>query len=414
MRLVSLRARLLVALAAATIASQFLRSSSGVIAPELVRDLALSPEMLGFANGCFFISLGIVQLPVGMLFDRVGVRSTYLALTGFAALGALVQAWAETGAGLAVARLLMGVGCGASFMGAVLLASRWFAADRLATVLSWVFALSQVGVLLAASPLAAASEAWGWRAVFVATAIGVLALGALYAWFVRDEPPGAQLPHAATPPVRHDGALAGLWRVLKTKDLGPVLAVHTFAYAACNTVLGLWAAPYLADVHGLAPVERGNVLLAMGVGQVVGALAFGPLDRVFDTRKWVVVAGATASLACLAALAAFAAPPLALAIVLLVALTTVSQYPVAIIAHARSLFPASLAGRGVTTVNVAQVIGAGALPYVTGLVVGASSSPGSSYPEIAYRLAFATIAAALASGLAVYLRARDVRPSQLA
>ena len=90
MSIVSLRARLLVALAAATIASQFLRSSSGVIAPELVRDLALSPEMLGFANGCFFISLGLVQVPVGLLFDRVGVRSTYLALTGFAALGALL------------------------------------------------------------------------------------------------------------------------------------------------------------------------------------------------------------------------------------------------------------------------------------------------------------------------------------
>jgi predicted MFS family arabinose efflux permease len=393
MRLVSLRARLLVALAAATIASQFLRSSSGVIAPELVRDLALSPEMLGFANGCFFISLGLAQVPVGMLFDRVGVRSTYLALTGFAALGALLQAWAETGLGLAMARLLMGLGCGASFMGAVLLASRWFAADRLATVLSWVFALSQVGVLLAASPLAAASEAWGWRAVFVATAIGVLALGALYAWFVRDEPPGAHHVLAA-PQTAHDGALVGLWRVLRTKDLGPVLAIHTFAYAACNTVLGLWAAPYLADVHRLAPVERGHVLLAMGIGQVAGVLAFGPLDRIFDSRKRVVVGGATASLACLAAL------------------TTVSQYPVAIIAHARGLFPASHAGRGITTANLAQVIGAASLPYATGLVVGASSGPGGSYPELAYRLVFATIAASLAAGLAFYLQARDVKPSQ--
>jgi MFS family permease len=373
--------------------------------------------MLGFANGGFFIALGLVQVPVGMLFDRVGVRSTYLGLTGFAALGALAQALAETGAGLAVARLLMGVGCGASFMGAVLLASRWFAADRLATVLSWVFALSQVGVLLAATPLAAASEAWGWRAVFVATAIAVLALGALFAWFVRDEPPGAHhsqaaAPAHAAPAVRHDGALAGLRRVLRTKDLGPVLAIHTFAYAASNTVLGLWAAPYLADVHGLAAVERGHVLLAMGVGQVAGVLAFGPLDRVFDTRKWVVVGGAAASLACLGALTLLAAPPLALAIALLIALTTVSQYPVAIIAHARSLFPASLAGRAVTTVNLAQVIGAGALPYVTGLVVGASSSPGGAYPEIAYRLAFSAIAAGLAAGLAVYLRARDVKPSQ--
>jgi hypothetical protein len=143
-----------------------------------------------------------------------------------------------------------------------------------------------------------------------------------------------------------------------------------------------------------------------------GVLAFGPLDRIFDTRKWVVVAGATASVGALAALAAIESPPLALAAALLVALTTLSQYPIAIIAHARGLFPASLAGRGITTVNLAQVVGAGSLPYVTGLVVAAAGGEGDANPEIAYRLAFAAIGASLAAGLAVYLRARDVRPSQ--
>jgi hypothetical protein len=88
---------------------------------------------------------------------------------------------------------------------------------------------------------------------------------------------------------------------------------------------------------------------------------------------------------------------------------------VVIIAHARSLFPAAIAGRGVTTVNLAQIAGAASLPYVTGLVIGAStglSSAGGPYPEHAYRLVFAAIAIPLAIGLAFYLRARDAKPSQ--
>ena len=89
-----------------------------------------------------------------------------------------------------------------------------------------------------------------------------------------------------------------------------------------------------------------------------------------------------------------------------------TKYPVAIVAHARSLFPAALAGRGVTTVNLAQVIGAATLPYVTGIVVGAASSGGEPYPEHAYRLAFLAIALPLAGGLALYLRARDSKPSR--
>ncbi len=404
------RLRLCVALALGVILSQFLRTSAGVIAPELTRDLALTPQMLGFANACFFIAVGIVQVPVGIMFDRVGVRATYLWLTGIAVLGALLQAYAESGAGLAAARFLMGVGCGASFMSVVMLCSRWFPADRLAGAISVVFALSQVGILLAATPLAAATVAWGWRPVFVVTAVATVAIGAVYAAWVRDDPPGAA-PRAAQAP--EDAPFAGLLRVLRIPDIGRVLAMHAFAYAAVATVIGLWTGPYLADVHGLSPVERGNVLLAMGVAQVVGQLAVGPLDRVFDTRKWIVVVFAGASVATLAALALLEHPPMSVAVALLVLLALVSQYPVMIVAHARGLFPAAIAGRGVTTVNLSQLIGSASLPYVTGLVVGAYASEGSGYPEHAYRMAFAAIAAPLALGLLVYLGAKDLKPSSM-
>jgi len=408
-RVNSPRVRLVIALALAVILSQFFRNSLGVIAPELAQDLALTPEMLGFANACFFISLGVMQVPIGVMFDRIGVRSTYLWLTGAAAAGALVQAWAETGTGLAVARLLMGIGSGAGFMSVVMLCARWFPPERLATAMSVIFALSQIGVLLAATPLAAATAAFGWRPVFVASALVTVVCGFVYAAFVRDEPPGAP-PHVATG--AQQGALEGLARVLRTRDVWRVLALQLFAYAAVATLIGLWAGPYLADVHGLGPVARGNVLLAMGAGQIAGVLAIGPLDRLFDTRKWIVIWGAAASVATLAALALLESPPLAVAVALLVFLAAVSQYPMVNVALARGLFANDIAGRGVTTVNLAQVAGAAALPWITGAVMGFASGPHSPHAESAYRLVFALIAALLAVVLVFYLKVEDVKPSQ--
>ena len=403
------RVRLVAALSLAVILSQFFRTSSGVIAPELTRDLALTPEMLGFANACFFIALGVAQVPVGILIDRIGARTTYLWLTGVAVAGALLHAFVESGAGLAAARFLMGIGCGASFVGVIIVSARWFPADRLATALSATFGLSQVGILLAATPLAAASEAWGWRPVFVVSAVVTAACGFVYAAFVRDDPPGAP-PRAAHAP--DDAPFAGLMRVFRIPDIGYVLAIHMFAYASTATIIGLWAGPYLADVHGLSPVGRGNVLLAMGFAQLAGQFAVGPMDRWLDTRKWIIVACAAFSIGVLAVLALVPQPPLWVAVTLLVLLSLAGQYPVMIVAHARSLFPSAIAGRGVTTVNLSQVIGASILPYATGLVVGAAADGATRYPEHAYRLAFATIAVPLALGLACYLRARDAKPSQ--
>ena len=87
-------------LAATTILSQFFRASTSVIAPELIQDLSLSPEALGFASGSFFLALLLPQIFVGVLFDRIGPRITVSALSVLMVAGALLHAVAESGAGL--------------------------------------------------------------------------------------------------------------------------------------------------------------------------------------------------------------------------------------------------------------------------------------------------------------------------
>jgi MFS family permease len=186
--------------------------------------------------------------------------------------------------------------------------------------------------------------------------------------------------------------------------------MHAFVYASVVAVLGLWAGPYLHDVHGLDTLRRGHVLLLMALAQVAGILAYGPLDRWLDTRKWVVVPGAVATVSVLGALALWPRPSLAAAVTLLVAHGLVTAYGVVIVAHGRSLFPDHLVGRGVTAVNLAQVAGTAFLPILTGAVVAAYPAGNGTPPAEAYRAVFGVIALALLAGLGPYLFAPDVRP----
>ena len=87
-------------LAAITVVSQFHRSSLGVIAPELARDLALGPSGLGLAGGMFFIVLIAVQIPIGVAFDWIGPRRLVGALTAGAGAGSVRPPAGARGAGV--------------------------------------------------------------------------------------------------------------------------------------------------------------------------------------------------------------------------------------------------------------------------------------------------------------------------
>ena len=394
------RLPLLLLLIAVTCLSQFYRVSNSVIAPELTRDLDLSARQLGWAGSAFFFALFAVQIPVGMWFDRFGARRTVAALSLLAMAGSLWIARAADAADLIAGRTIVGVGCAASFMSVVFLCSRWFQPARLATALSWVFAASNVGTLAAATPLAWVAATVGWRQGFLGLAAVTLLVAMGFYVFVRDQPP--ETPAVDTHHETPAEILRGLWQVWRTPGLGPVLSMHFFAYATMLTVLGVWGGPYLYDVHKLDGVERGNVLLAMGVAQILGILAYGPMDRVLRSRKKVVFGGAAISMVLLAVMALLADPPLWLAVALLVGFCFFCAYGTVIVAQGRALFPDRLAGRGVTTVNMAQCLGLAVLPAGMGYIVEAFGAG-----DTAYRWVFGTLAAGLALGSIAYVRARD-------
>lgn len=391
---------LLALLIAITCLSQFYRVSNSVIAPDLVRDLHLSARQLGWAGSAFFFALFALQLPVGLLFDRYGARRTVTAISLLAAAGSLWIAGATDASDLIIGRAIAGVGCAASFMSVVFLCARWFEPGRLATGLSWVFAGSNLGILAGATPFAWSAATFGWRNSFLGLAVVTLVVVVLFYATVRDRPPGSSLPTTHRESLRD--VFSGLLQVWRTPGLLPLLSMHFFAYATMLTVLGIWGGPYLFDVYKLDGVERGNVLLVMGVAQTLGILAYGPMDRVLRSRKKVVVGGAIISAFFLGVLALVAHPPLWLAVVLLVAACFFCAFGTVIVAQGRTLFPDRLGGRAVTTVNLAQCLGLTVLPALTGCIVDAYGAN-----DLAYRLVFATLAGGLLLGLIPYSRSPD-------
>ncbi|MBI4182985.1 MAG: MFS transporter [Proteobacteria bacterium] len=396
------------AFALAGLLSQFLRSSHAAIAPEVVRDLGLSAEGLGVMTSVFFVAYGLSQPAIGVLLDRFGARLTVPAALVFAVLGVVAFGSAASLEQAAIGRFLMGIGCAPIYMGAFVVSARWFPPERFGTVAGVIVALGYFGNIAAATPMALASALLGWRDAFGAIALLTIAVGVALLVVVRDAPPGH--PARARAPESLGAVIRGVRQVLVNRAMHRLLAMAVVGSSVLHSVFSLWGGPYLNDVHGLDAVARGNVLLAMAIATVVGSLAYGSLDRIFDTRKGLVLAGAALSAAILLVLALWPEPGAATVTILLTIFCLVGSFGVVITVHCRSLFPDHMAGRAMTTLNLVFSLSSALVQAVSGLIVGAFPGAAGAPSALAYRVTFIFFAAITFVAIPIYRRVIDVKP----
>ncbi len=390
----------------AYVVSHFYRGSVGVIGPELMRGMGLSAEALGALGGTYFLVFGFSQIPVGVLLDRFGPRLIITALLVVAAGGALIFAGAQDATMLTIGRGVMGLGCAAGLMGALVVYSRWFAPRTFSALAGFTLAFGGFGSLIATTPLAAAAELVGWRGAFVGAAIVTLAI-ALLVWLgIRDAPPGKTF-HRDDKRESLADAVKGVWTVLANRQLHLLLPLNAVAYASVMATLGLWGAPYLIDVHGLDVVAAADILMAMAITLMIGSISYGWLGPRIGTYKIPALIGAATVTAIYLWLAISPPQGVWVIAVLFGLVGLLGAYSVLILSHVRSLFPLHMVGRGLTAANLFNFAGVGLVQAISGWIVGAWPEVDGARPDEAYQALYWFLAAIISVAAAVYVFSRD-------
>ena len=392
------------ALSAIHTMSQFLRTSIGVIAPDLAREIGLSAAGIGLLASSFFMSFAAAQVPLGVAIDRFGPRLVLAASTVIAVVGTVVFATATSPELLVLGRILTGIGCSSFFIAPLTIYSRWFPPERFSMVVGIQLGVSTLGTLAATAPLAFAAAAVGWRTTFLVAAGITALLGVLVFAIARDYPPGVVAP------TRHESlaeSIRGLAVIARTPSVLRLFAMHFSGYSILVTVLGLWGGPYLAHVYGYNLERRGDLLFVLAIASLLGSLAWGPMDRLFSSYKRPVIAGAIATVLLLVWLTYVGQPSIGALTIWFVAFGVSTAYTPLLTAHGRSLFPPEYVGRGLTLLNLGTMGGVFIVQFATGLVVDLFPAPDGVYPVDAYRAAFAVEAVVLAVSTLIYLKARD-------
>ncbi|HET6488484.1 MAG TPA: MFS transporter [Syntrophales bacterium] len=391
--------------------SMFYRSSVAVITPDLIGDLLLDVGQLSLITAVFFYAYAAMQIPIGILLDRIDPVKVMAPLYLAAALGTLLFAWSESAVWMAAGRLLMGIGMGCSFVGALKILAIRFSPERFATLAALVVTFGGMGTVASTAPLALSSALAGWRASFVAIALFHIVLVVIFimsAGHAGAPGPSRQHPRPAILPPNIPG---GLRLIVMSGDFWLIAAASFIRSGVITAFQGLWAGPFLIEACGYPPLAAGNMLLVMSLGFIFFGSFSGFLsDRVLKSRKKIMLGALLGLFLCLSAFAWMPRETGILSMGALFLFTGIFAGTGSIpYTHLKELMPAELVATAMTTMNFFAILGMGVFTQGLGLFMGAFY-PGDVLSREAFASAFALCAALVLLAVILYAFTKESHP----
>lgn len=400
----------------------FHRMAPAAIATDLQQSFQASGAALGALAAAYFYTYTVMQIPVGVMADTLGVRKIVAIGLALAGVGSLVFGMADTLAGATLGRVLVGLGVSSMFISLMKLNSVWFHDRHYGTVGGMSLMLGNMGSVLAASPLVWAVTHTEWRNVFNAVGWFSLVLAVLVWLFVRSHPGEAGMPsmrelEGKPAHLPHQGHwYDGLKQVMKNRATWPGFLPNLGVGGSLFAFAGLWGVPYLRDVYGMERNVAANHTMLLLFSFAVGALLIGMLSDRLGKRVPVIVGGITVYVMCwLPIIFAWNLPPIfSYALFGLMGLGA-SGFTLTW-ASAKEVNPPALSGMATSVVNTGTFLGAAILQPLTGWVMdqgwdGKLLAGARVYSEHNYQLGLGIMFAFAVTGLlgALFIRETNCR-----
>jgi MFS family permease len=392
----------------------FNRSSLGVTGVQAQHRFHASAGVLSLFAVLQLAVYASLQVPVGVVLDRLGSRRMLVTGGTVMAVGQLVLATSHSIPGAIAARVLVGAGDAMSFISVLRLANVWFPPRQIAVVTQLTGIVGQLGQLAAAFPLVALLRAAGWtRSFLVVAAVG--AAIAIVVWFsLDDSPPGWEPLHDPVSVAEFRRSLGHSWAEPGTR-LG--LWTHFVTQFSGVSFALLWGYPFLTVGEGRSASTAGLLLMLMvvfgtGFGPLMGALAgHWPLRR--SAMVFGIVGGTATVWTALLLWPGRAPLWLLLALVLVLA----SNGPGSMVGfdYARTFNPSRRIGSASGIVNVGGFVASLVTILAVGLILDALTPHGSTaYTLNSFRDAFLVQYPLWLLGVALFVRNRKTVRARLA
>jgi len=262
----------------------FLRTFVGALSHQIIPQLHLNLETFALLGSAYYFIYAIMQVPVGIIIDKIGIKKTMIFATALCGVSTLFFA-SSTNFGMALfSRMLMGFASSFAFICLLVIARNSFSKKDFGFYAGLSQLIGTLGPILAGGPLVMMVKSNGghWRSIMgIIGLLGFLLTG-LSVCFVKDKTISKQKNFIRVD-VKKVKILKSVKNLFTNKQAWCVAFYSAFNYAPIATLGAIWGTDFI-ESKGISQITAASAVSAIWIGYAVGCPLMGIISDKLKRR----------------------------------------------------------------------------------------------------------------------------------
>jgi MFS family permease len=259
------------------------RAEPGVLINDLMEEFNLTSSAIGYIISFVYLPYVIMQIPCGLLVDRLGVRAVLTFCAVLCSLGTFIFGIATTALEMEIGRFLIGAASAPAYLSCGKIASNMFSKDKYAILIGIAMASGCIGGAMAGTPTATLASAIGWRSVtfIIAGLLGVIAL--LSFVFIKGKDKEAKTEKS------NGEVLKGLKMIAMNPGAWVIGLYGAVSYLPLSAMAELWGVPFIQNRFAVSTEVAGTSSVLLFIGFGLGSVLCAYEAKLFKSYKKTII-----------------------------------------------------------------------------------------------------------------------------
>ena len=240
-----------------------LRLFPALIINDIMTQFNITASQYGLLSAMYYAGYAGMQIPIAILLDKYGPRITLFTCSILCALSSLAIIYSSNWTIVLFARLIVGAGSAAGFLGVSKVISIWFSPTIYGRMVGITFSLGLIGAVFGGRPISVMISNFGWEMVTLYVGI-VGAIISLCVLFFISKP-------QSFIEIDNDDLITKLKSILSNKTIILLSLASLLLVGTLEGFADVWGVSYLEKAYSINRTDAATIISFIFIEMIIGA-----------------------------------------------------------------------------------------------------------------------------------------------